>query len=245
MKTSVAGYRLSIAMRYWHSARIILANQIRQSEFLEPLGFLLGMATELALKAYLLDTGVTEKALASKKMGHDLRALLRECIRASLEIAPNEASCILNMREAHFTHFNRYGAPADEQGVPHGAVLLTNDEMALSQVAALLDRISGDPAKLRVRHGHPEKLDWPQTLPVLYPVDAEVVRRCGQSWALLLMAKHRRFLRLFERMSHGFPRHTAPRYVSYARSATSGTGRFPPCSPMPFDVGGGAYQNLF
>lgn len=163
-------------MRYWHSARIVLANQIRPSEFLEPLGFLLGMATELALKAYLLDAGVTEKALASKKMGHDLRALLRECIRTGLEIAPNEASCILNMREAHFTHFNRYGAPAGEQGVPHGAVLLTNDKMALPQIAALLDRISGDPAKLRVRHGHRQKLDWPTTLPVLFPVNIEILR---------------------------------------------------------------------
>lgn len=177
MRTSVAGYRISIAVRYWHCARVVLANQIRAAEFMEPVGFLLGMASELTLKAFLLDVGMSDKILSSKKFGHDLRALLRECLKKGLELSPYEAMCVLNMRDAHFTHFNRYGAQADEDGVPTGIFLLTDDDKALSVVAALIDRVAGDPDKLRAMHQHPEKLDWPITLPVLFPVNTEELKK--------------------------------------------------------------------
>ncbi|OOO32850.1 hypothetical protein EFR00_30445 [Rhizobium sophoriradicis] len=171
MRTPAAGYRLAIAIRYWHSARIVISNQVRPVEYMEPVGYLLAMATELALKALLVDSGVTDRELASKQLGHDLGACLRRAVQNGLEVSEAEARTILNMREGHLSHFNRYGPKADNGNLQLGAFFLTDETAGMHRVAALIDRVSGDPSKLRRQWQHPSDLEWPVTLPLLSFVD--------------------------------------------------------------------------
>ncbi|MDQ0420969.1 hypothetical protein J2045_001996 [Peteryoungia aggregata LMG 23059] len=171
MKTPAASYRLAIAVRYWHAARIIIENQIRPIEFMEPTGHLLGMCAELSLKAFLTDRGVSDKELSSRQLGHDLGSCLRWAIERGLEVSELEAKCVLNMREGHQMHFNRYGPKARDGLLQLGAFPAVDEALSLARLAMLIDRVSGDPLKLRERWQHPSNLDWPQTLPLLAYVD--------------------------------------------------------------------------
>lgn len=42
----------------WHGAQVVMAAQIRGSENMEPVGYLLAMAAELTLKAFLTNQGI-------------------------------------------------------------------------------------------------------------------------------------------------------------------------------------------
>jgi hypothetical protein len=175
MKTSAASYRMAIAARYWHSARIILQNQTRPIEFMEPVAYLLAMAAELTLKAYLTDSDYTDAQLSGRKIGHDLGACLRHAIQGGLEVSELEASCILSMRAAHLTHFNRYGPRSEGGNLALGAFSATDEQASLTRVGSLIDRVAGSPDTLRKLHGHPAPLDWPETFPLLRPVDMTVL----------------------------------------------------------------------
>jgi hypothetical protein len=169
MKKPIANYRLAVAARYSHSARIVISNQFRPVEFYEPVGFLLCMATELSLKAFALDAGFTEKQLSSRNMmGHDLGKAVLMCVKHGLELAEDEIVTLLIMRLGHLAHFYRYGFEEQQRGM--GSILLADEQAALASVARLIDRVSGDPSVLRRLHQHPEDLDWPETLPALSPV---------------------------------------------------------------------------
>ncbi len=174
LKKPMAKYKLAVATRYWHSARIVISNQFRPVEFFEPVGFLLCMATELALKAFALDAGMSEKQLSSKnEMGHDLGKAVLACVKHGLELSENDVQTVLVMRPGHFAHFYRYGFDERQGGI--GAILLANEKAALASVARLIDRISEDPSVLRKLHLHSEDLGWPQTFPVLSPVTSDWV----------------------------------------------------------------------
>jgi len=157
-----ASYRLAVAIRYWHSARILLEYQIRDVEFAEPVGFLLSMATELTLKAYLLDKNFSDKALSSKKVGHDLRILLRLCIANGFQISEPDADGVQVLRTGHIAHYNRYGP---EWNLP-ATIELADEKKSLALVARLIDLVAQDPTKLRKRHMRSPDLDWPWTLPL-------------------------------------------------------------------------------
>lgn len=172
LKKPMATYKLAVAARYWHSARIVISNQIRPVEFFEPVGLLLCMATELALKAFSLDAGMTEKQLSSKnEMGHDLGKVLLACIKRGLELSEDDVDAVLVMRPAHLAHFHRYGF-GDRQG-GMGAILLADEKTTLVSVARLIDRVSEDPAVLRKSHQHPKDLDCPETFRPLSPVTSD------------------------------------------------------------------------
>ena len=51
-----------------------------------PIYFLFGRAIELALKAFLLHNGVSEKQLAKRDLGHNLQALLQEAEKHGLSM---------------------------------------------------------------------------------------------------------------------------------------------------------------
>lgn len=177
MKTQAAGYRVAIAVRYWKSAHIILKYQARPVQFMEPVAHLLAMAAELILKAYLTDAGLSDAQLSGKKVGHDLGSCLRLCIERGLAISEGEATCLLAMRVAHISTFNRYGPKSSGGNLALGAFEMADEQAALKRVAELIDRISGDPLKLRAADD-PGSMptDWPITLPPLRCVDLQILR---------------------------------------------------------------------
>lgn len=167
LKQTMSSMRLAVAIRYWHSARIILGQQIRDVEFMEPVGHLLSMAAELTLKAYLLEHGMTDKELGKQRIQHDLGAILRLCIQHGLQLEEQEVEMILVLRTAHLEHFHRYG-PKSFAGTY--TIVLPNEQFALRLIARVIDRIAGDPKDLRHLHERPEDLDWPRTEALTEPV---------------------------------------------------------------------------
>lgn len=167
LKQPLASLRLAVAIRYWHSARIILGQQIRAFEFMEPVGHLLSMTAELTLKAYLLERGMTDREMGKQRIQHDLGAILRLCIQHGLHLGEQEVEMILVLRTAHLEHFHRYGPK------PFAAaftIVLSNEELALQLLGRVIDLIACDPKDLRQLHQRPEDLDWPLTEPPGEPV---------------------------------------------------------------------------
>ncbi|QOG07514.1 hypothetical protein IGS74_04575 [Aureimonas sp. OT7] len=161
----VLSYRLAIADRYRKAAKLVIDRQASEFEHMEPVGFLIAMAAEITLKAFLSDRGWSDKKL--KKLGHDLRAILRSAVDAGLLLTSSEARCILTMRDAHFSHFNRYGLDAVDGHLKLGAVQLSNERMSLRFVGALIDRLTGKSASASLAAWHSieaERLVSPQLL---------------------------------------------------------------------------------
>lgn len=141
--SQAGSYRLAVSKRYWRTAELVLDHQSRPFEHLEPVGYLLAMSTELALKAYLTDRGVPDSLQSSKKLGHDLGACLRKAMELGLEIGAAEGTCVLSLRSAHLTHFNRYGPKSTDGLLELGGFPLTDEMVALRCVAVLIDRVDG------------------------------------------------------------------------------------------------------
>lgn len=70
---------------------------------------LLLFALELALKAYLIDTGTSEKSLRQHKVRHDLQELYDLAAMAGLLIDPDVVAVIRGYRDDHKDHSFRYG----------------------------------------------------------------------------------------------------------------------------------------
>jgi hypothetical protein len=70
---------------------------------------LLLFALELALKAYLIDTGTSEKSLRQPKVRHDLEELYDLASKAGLLIDPDVVAVIRGYRDDHKNHSFRYG----------------------------------------------------------------------------------------------------------------------------------------
>lgn len=166
MRTQAGSYRLAVAVRYWQSAQVLISAQVRDGEYFEPVGYLIAMAAELTLKAFLIDRGVDDKTLW-KSVGHDLGTAMKLAIERGLRVSEAEVRSILAMREPHKSHFNRYGPKSVQGNLQLGATLLAQDKPTLNCVAMLIDRISGDPKTLRRKWQHLADLDWPPTLPLL------------------------------------------------------------------------------
>lgn len=128
---------------------------------MEPVGHLLSMSTELALKAYLLERRMTEKELGSRKIGHDLGEILRNCIERGLGLSEADVMHVLAMRTAHLEHYHRYGPRTLDGGAY--TIVLPKEEEALYALARIIDLIAQDPSDLRALHERPVDLDWPLT----------------------------------------------------------------------------------
>lgn len=165
LRQPLASLRLATAIRYWHSARIVLEHQIRDSEFMEPVGHLLSMTAELTLKAYVLERGMTDQEMGKQRIQHDLGAILRLCIQQGLQLGVQEVDMILVLRTAHLEHFHRYGPRAIGY-----AIVLPKEQLDLYLLARVIDLVSGGPKDLRHLHQRPEDLDWPRTEPPAEPV---------------------------------------------------------------------------
>ena len=74
---------------------------------------------------------------------------------------------ILVLRTAHLEHLHRYG-PKSFAGAY--AIVLPNEQLALSLLARVIDVIAGNSKDLRHLHERPDDLDWPRTEPPAEPV---------------------------------------------------------------------------
>ena len=136
---------------------------------MEPVGHLLSMTAELALKAFLLEVGMTDQELGSRKIGHDLNAILRNAVERGLRLWEEDVVHVLVMRTAHLEHFHRYGPLTLTSGA-YTISLLKDEEVVLSSLARYLDLIGRDPKGLRHLHQRPIDLDWPETMEPPNPV---------------------------------------------------------------------------
>lgn len=154
MKNPLASLRLATAVRYWHSARIVLTNQFKSYEYMEPVGYLTTMSIELALKAHLMDSDVTEQKL--RKAGHDLQELLKLSIAQNLMIEKEDCRTILMLNAAHLKHFLRYGPTTS-----FFSILLVDEQASLAVAARLIDEVSFDPDILRKNFCSENDFSWP------------------------------------------------------------------------------------
>lgn len=194
LRQPMASLRLAMAIRYWHCARIVMERQDRDYEFMEPVGHLLSMAAELALKAYLLERGMTDREMGKRKIQHDLGAIVRLCIQQGLRLGKQEVEMVLVLRTAHLEHFHRYG-PKTFAGAY--TIVLPHERNALLILARLIDLVSGDPLDLRQGHLGSHDLDWPPTEPPTDPVDTVRLNRMAAA-----AEEHARKVEAFG-MSHG------------------------------------------
>lgn len=147
LKNSDASSYISRSSRYWNAAQIIIENQERPIEFMEPVGYLISMSAELSLKAYLFEVGYNDYS-------HDIYNLIKKCIDRKLELSEEDVIILLSMRQAHEEHFYRYGAQGIgyfNEGSRPFTIVLPDEERSLNVTARLIDIISNDPSVLRSR----------------------------------------------------------------------------------------------
>jgi hypothetical protein len=80
-----------------------------------PRYFLLCHAIELALKAFLTLHGASEPDL--KKIGHDLKKLLKHAEKFGLKLTPDTQHAIERLARAHKEHWARYPREDDGEAV--------------------------------------------------------------------------------------------------------------------------------
>ena len=174
-------YRLSIASRYWKAAHLILTNQSRPVEFMEPIGHLFGMAAEITLKSYLSGRGYDDRKLKDK-IGHDLEKCIWHAIREGAKVDLLDVECVLAMRKMHLNNFYRYGTSAYSDGnLKMGAFLMMDEEKTLVQIASLIEHISEYGARLSPNHPKLLPVNWKQAPPALEPVSLEQISSIKQS----------------------------------------------------------------
>lgn len=142
-----ASLGLARAVRYWHAARIVLENQKRPMEFMEPVGHLICMSVELALKSFLKNSGVKDSLLKKNGVRHDLGKLLKVAVQNRLFVTEEHAECILVMRTSHLQHFHRYGPSKMLNDL--FSIQLFNEEIAHATAASLIVNVSQDICALR------------------------------------------------------------------------------------------------
>src|SRR5215208_1136352 len=100
-----------VAGSYFLTAQLYAraASKLRHGHDIPQLTLVL-FALELALKAYLLDSGTDEKTLRSGGVQHDLRALHDSAVAKGLSFNNADVVTIVDQyREDHRNHFFRYG----------------------------------------------------------------------------------------------------------------------------------------
>lgn len=176
--------RFATAGRYWRAAHKLLERG-SPAEFFEPVNYLLAMALELTLKAFLAQTGKSPSFV--RRAGHDLETLLRHCVEVGFPISQDDATVCLLAAEAHREHFFRYG-PQKFDPKQAFIIQLAEPRKLLAAIARLLDMASGDPAHVRgKRFQDRTPISWPGTLLDWQPLNAksyELVREAVQEQAL-------------------------------------------------------------
>jgi hypothetical protein len=169
MTISAPGLTTTIAVRYLDAARVIHKNSPAPNALWEPLNHLFAMSAELALKAFLEGVGVSEKELRGPVIRHSLSALLLHAVRHGLRTSRDVAEVLIEMDEAHSSHFYRYIPRPGESEVI--TVHSAHPAVAFAAIQRLLDQCSTDPAEVRKRSALPD--DWPAAVLPIHPVTVE------------------------------------------------------------------------
>jgi hypothetical protein len=169
MTINAAKLTTAMAVRYLDAARVIHKHSPSPNALWEPLNHLFAMAGELALKAFIEGVGVPEKELRGVSVRHSLNALLLLAVTHGLRTSRDVAEAIMEMDEAHSSHFYRYVPRPGESEVitvhsPHPAV-------AFAAIQRLLDQCVIDPLEVRKHSAFPD--DWPAALLPVHPVSVE------------------------------------------------------------------------
>lgn len=168
MKTAEADLLEARAVRFFDAARVLQSKVVGPFQnFWEPLNHLLGMAAELALKAYLTRSNTAASLLRKHDVRHNLERLLEEAISAGLHTTEEVILPLLHMSRAHADHSFRYTGPlkADKATV----IFHADPHAAIASIGALLDHASPHPLRLRGYVGSGQ--EWLPSLPVLQPAD--------------------------------------------------------------------------
>jgi len=124
------------------------------------------MAAELALKAFLERSGVSEKELKHQDVRHSLNSLLLLAISKGLRTSHEVADVLMEMDEAHSSHAYRY-VPRPEEGEVV-TVYSARQASAYQAIQRLMDQCAADPAILRTKTKFPE--EWPPASLPVHPV---------------------------------------------------------------------------
>ncbi len=138
------------AVRYFDAARLLdRATPSNRADYFEPLNFLLAMAGELTLKAFLMRAGMSDKELSGHKVRHSLSALLTLGVSRGLKTTAAVAQALIQMDEAHMKHLFRYSPPISS--VAATPIFATEPKAAIQAIGELLDHCSPRPLDIR-RH---------------------------------------------------------------------------------------------
>ena len=173
MATSEAQLMEARAVRYYDAARVLHQHTTTDIQsYWEPFNFLLSMAAELSLKAFLMGTSVPVGQLKSQAVRHSLSGLLGLAIENGLRTSQAAVEPILHMHKAHAEHSFRYTgnlAPDKVRVIFHA-----KPEPAILGIGELLDHASPNPFKLRSHTA--SGAEWTVALPAIRPVTAEELR---------------------------------------------------------------------
>ena len=158
-----------VAVRYLDAAKILHKNSPNLNALWEPLNHLFAMSAELALKAFLEGSGVSEKDLKQSNIRHSLNALLILAVQKGLRTSYDVADVLIEMNEAHALHAYRY-IPRPEEG-EFATVYSAHPAAAFAAIQRLLDQCAIDPFELRKQTMFPD--NWPHPSLPVHPVTAE------------------------------------------------------------------------
>jgi len=97
------------ARAYVECARLLDHHQGVNAKYVQPTYFLLCQAIELALKAHLAASGVPERTLRSKKIGHNIDVALRHARRVGFAPADDRFPELVQwLAPYHLDHLFRY-----------------------------------------------------------------------------------------------------------------------------------------
>lgn len=162
---------MEVAIRYLDAASILHRNSPSPNALWEPLNHLFALSAELSLKSYLERVGVPEKDLKGLSMRHSLFALLSLAVRNGLRTSHEVADVLLEMDEAHSSHYYRYvPRPNDGEVV---TVYSARPANAFEAIQRLIDYCAVDPSEVRTKTKFPEY--WPPASLPVHPVTIEML----------------------------------------------------------------------
>ena len=178
---------LAMAVRYLDAARVLHKNSPAPNALWEPLNHLFAMSAELALKAFLERSGLSEKELRVVGTRHSLNALLLLAVGHGLRTNRGVVEVLVTMHDAHFSNLYRYVPRPDDGEVV--TVLSAHPAEAIWAIEQLLDQCAEDPAEVRKHTALPG--DWPAAVMPVHPVAVDEL----QDW----IAEKRRLRALFDK----------------------------------------------
>ena len=144
----------STARGFKESAKIIILSEHSgrgtQVRFFPSVHLLMGFATELYLKAFLIDRGLSETELSRRPYGHNLDVLFERAKELDLKSSVEVATVISHLNPGHSTYRYRYFGPTTEFVGTDYAVAFD----CLDKLDFIVDEATGASASFGMKPGH-------------------------------------------------------------------------------------------